>query len=116
MIYRGTQVVVIDNSGARKANCFAVYSVGQYAGVGDTVMVSIRSAVPNGKVQVGQKYKAMVVRTVNPIRRAGGDSVSFPHNAVVLLQPSGELFGTRISGVVPRETPQKVRSSATGVC
>jgi large subunit ribosomal protein L14 len=117
MIQKGTQVRVVDNSGAKKANCFAV-KIGQFAKVGDRVMVSIREAVPNGKVKTGEKYLAIVVQTVAPIRRKGGDTVVFSCNSVVLVQSGGknELVGTRVNAIVPREIPQWVRVGAHGVC
>ncbi len=116
MIYKGTILDVLDNSGAKKVNCFATYMSGKYAAIGDVIMVSVRSAIPNGKVKSGQKYKAIIVRTKSPISRKAGDSVAFHNNAVVLIQPNGELLGTRVNGTVPREVSQKIRSLASGVC
>jgi large subunit ribosomal protein L14 len=116
MIFKETQLNVIDNSGAKKANCFSIYSAGKYAAVGDVIMVSIRSVTPNGKIKKGDKFKAIIVRTVSPIRRKSGDSVSFSDNAVILINEKGDPIGTRIIGLVPREVSQKIRSLATGVC
>ena len=116
MIQKGSIVLVIDNSGARKANCFQIYKAGKVASVGDIIKVSIRTAIPNGKVKTGEKYKAMVVRTKSSIRRSGGDDLSFEDNAIVLLNEKGDPIGTRVIGIVPREVSQKIRSLASGVC
>jgi large subunit ribosomal protein L14 len=116
MIQKESILEVIDNSGAKKANCFAIYAAGKTASIGDIIMVSIRSAIPNGKVKTGEKYKAMVVHTRAPLTRRSGDSVSFSDNAVVLIDDKKEPIGTRIIGIVPREVPQKIRSLASGVC
>lgn len=116
MIIKGSILDVIDNSGAKKANCFETYSAGKYACVGDIIKVSIRAATPNTKVKTGEKYKAMIVRTKSPIRRKGGDDICFEHNAVVLMTDKGDPIGTSVMGIVPREVSQKIRSLASGVC
>lgn len=116
MIQKGTQLRSRDNSGAKVVNCFQVYKVGQFASVGDIILVSVRSSIPNGKVKNGEKYKAMVVRTKSPIFRKSGDDLCFEENAVVLLNEKGDPIGTRVMGLVPREVSQKVRSLAPGVC
>lgn len=116
MIFKETILDVIDNSGAKKANCFCIYAAGKYAAVGDVIMISVRSAIPNGKVKTGQTHKAIIVRTKSPIRRKRGDTVSFSNNAVVLINEKGEPIGTRVIGLVPREVSQKIRSLASGVC
>lgn len=116
MIQKGTILHVMDNSGAKKANCFQVYKAGNAAGVGDIIKVSIRTAFPDGKVKTGEKYKAMVVHTKSPIFRKGGDDLSFEDNAIVLLNEKGDPICTRVMGIVPREVSQKIRSLAKGVC
>ena len=116
MIFKESILDVIDNSGAKKANCFATYSAGKYAAVGDVIMVSIRAAIPNAKVKTGEKYKAIIVRTKSPIRRKAGDDVCFNNNAVILINEKGDPIGTRITSLVPREVSQKIRSLAVGVC
>jgi large subunit ribosomal protein L14 len=116
MIQKESIVDVIDNSGAKKANCFMVYGAGNHAGIGDIIMVSIRSVTPNGKIKAGDKFKAIVVRTRSPLFRKSGDSIQFSDNAIVLIDEKKEPIGTRIIGIVPREVPQKIRSLASGVC
>lgn len=116
MIFKESILDVVDNSGAKKANCFSIYAAGKYAKVGDVIMVSIRAATPNGKIKTGEKYKAIIVRTRSPIRRKSGDTVSFSNNAVVLINEKRDPIGTRIPCIVPREVSQKIRSLASGVC
>lgn len=116
MIQKESILNVIDNSGAKKVNCFAIYAVGKSAGIGDIIMVSIRAATPNGKIKCGDKYKAMIVHTKSVLRRKSGDSISFSDNAVVLIDEKKAPVGTRVIGIVPREVPQAIRSIAAGVC
>lgn len=96
---------VADNSGAKKVRCVKVIggSHKNIAHVGDTIVVSIRSALPRGKVKKGEVYRAIVVRTKSPVRRKDGSEIRFDNNAVVLIDKQGELIGTAISGAVPRE-------------
>jgi len=115
MIKKETMLNVADNSGAKKVCCFGIYA-GDTAAVGDCIMVSVKSAIPNGKVKKGDKYKAIIVRTRAPIRRKFGDDLSFGDNAVVLITEKGDPLGTRVMGLVPREVPQSIRTLAAGIC
>ena len=104
MIAERTELVVADNTGARKARCFRI--LGQrrrYAHVGDIIKVSIREAQPGGMVKKGQVCDALVVRTVQPIRRADGSYLRFDNNACVIIDASLNPIGSRIFGPVARE-------------
>jgi large subunit ribosomal protein L14 len=96
---------VADNSGAKRVQCIKVLggSKRKYATVGDTIVVSIRDAIPRGKVKKGQVMKAVVVRTAKGVRRADGSLIRFDRNAAVLINAQGEPVGTRIFGPVTRE-------------
>jgi large subunit ribosomal protein L14 len=108
MIQMQTNLDVADNSGARRVQCIKVLggSKRKYAGVGDIIVVSIKEAIPRGKVKKGDVMRAVVVRTAKDIRRADGSVIRFDRNAVVLLD-KGEPVGTRIFGPVPRELRAK---------
>ncbi len=105
MIQMQSILDVADNSGARRVMCIKVLggSMRRYAGIGDVIRVSIKEAIPRGKVKKGEVYLAVVVRTRKGIRRADGSLISFDGNAVVLLNPQRQPVGTRIFGPVTRE-------------
>ncbi len=94
-----------DNSGARRVQCIKVLggSKRRYATIGDTIVVSIKEAIPRGKVKKGQVMKAVIVRTAKGVRRADGSLIRFDRNAAVLINPNGDPIGTRIFGPVTRE-------------
>jgi large subunit ribosomal protein L14 len=105
MIQVESNLDVADNSGARRVQCIKVLggSKRKYASVGDTIVVSVKEAIPKGRVKKGQVMKAIIVRTAFPIRRADGSVIRFDRNAAVLINPQGEPVGTRIFGPVTRE-------------
>jgi len=109
MIQMETMLDSADNSGARRLMCIKVLggSKRRYAGVGDVIRVSIKDAIPRGKVKKGEVYRAVVVRTVHGVRRADGSKIRFDSNAVVLLNNQGAPIGTRIFGPVTRELRAK---------
>lgn len=96
---------VADNSGARKVQCIKVIggSKRKVASVGDVIVVSIKKAIPRGKVKKGDVMKALIVRTKKEVHRQDGSAVRFDANAVVLVAKDGEPIGTRIFGPVTRE-------------
>jgi large subunit ribosomal protein L14 len=105
MIQMQTRLEVADNSGARKVQCIKVLggSKRRTASVGDVIVVSVKEAIPRGRVKKGDIHRAVVVRTAKEIHRADGSSIRFDRNAAVLLTPTGEPIGTRIFGPVTRE-------------
>lgn len=105
MIQMQTVLNAADNSGARKVQCIKVLggSHRRYARVGDIIKVSIKDAIPRGRVKKGEVYNAVVVRTRKGIRRADGSSIRFDQNAAVILNQKLEPIGTRIFGPVTRE-------------
>jgi large subunit ribosomal protein L14 len=105
MIQMQSHLDVADNSGARRVMCIKVLggSKRRYAGVGDVIRVSIKDAIPRGRVKKGEVYRAVVVRTVHGVRRSDGSKIRFDSNAVVLLNNQGAPIGTRIFGPVTRE-------------
>ena len=105
MIQMQTVLNAADNSGARKTQCIKVLggSHRRYAGVGDVIKVSIKDAIPRGKVKKGEVYNAVVVRTAKGIRRNDGSVIRFDSNAAVLLNANLQPIGTRIFGPVTRE-------------
>ena len=109
MIQMQTDLDVADNSGARRIQCIKVLggSGRRYASVGDVIVVTIKEAIPRGRVKKGEIVKAVVVRTAKDIRRADGSSIRFDSNAAVLINPQGEPIGTRIFGPVTRELRAK---------
>jgi large subunit ribosomal protein L14 len=100
-----TRLDVADNSGARELMCIKVLggSHRRYANIGDIIKVSIKDAIPRGKVKKGEVYDAVVVRTRKGIRRADGSVIRFDSNAAVLLNNQQQPIGTRIFGPVTRE-------------
>lgn len=105
MIQMQTQLDAADNSGARSLKCIKVLggSKRRYARVGDIIKVSVKDAIPRGKVKKGEVYNAVVVRTRQGVRRADGSLIRFDKNAAVLLNAKLEPIGTRIFGPVTRE-------------
>jgi len=105
MIQMRTMLKAADNSGARSLMCIKVLggSKRRYASVGDVIKVSIKDAIPRGKVKKGEVYDAVVVRTRHGVRRADGSLIRFDGNAAVLLSNKLEPIGTRIFGPVTRE-------------
>jgi len=105
MIQVETNLDVADNSGARRVQCIKVLggSKRKYARVGDIIVVSIKDAIPRGRVKKGAVMKAVVVRTAKDIKRVDGSAIRFDRNAAVLINNQGEPIGTRIFGPVPRE-------------
>lgn len=105
MIQMQTNLDVADNSGARRVQCIKVLggSKRRYAGIGDIIKVSVKDAIPRGKVQKGQVYNALVVRTRKGVRRPDGSLIRFDANAAVLLNAQFQPIGTRIFGPVTRE-------------
>ncbi len=105
MIQTETQLEVADNSGARRVQCIKVLggSHRRYAGIGDIIKVTVKEAIPRGKVKKGQVMSAVVVRTRKGVRRADGSLIRFDGNAAVLLNASNQPVGTRIFGPVTRE-------------
>lgn len=109
MIQVQTNLDVADNSGARRVQCIKVLggSKRKYAAVGDVVVVSVKEAIPRGRVKKGDVLKAVVVRTAKDIRRPDGTAIRFDRNAAVLINNQGEPIGTRIFGPVTRELRAK---------
>ena len=105
MIQVQTKLEVADNSGARRVQCIRVLggTGRRTATVGDVIVVSVKEAIPRGRVKKGDIHKAVVVRTSKEIHRADGTSIRFDRNAAVLISPQGEPIGTRIFGPVTRE-------------
>ncbi|MBB3063080.1 MULTISPECIES: 50S ribosomal protein L14 [Microbulbifer] len=105
MIQAESYLEVADNSGARRVMCIKVLggSHRRYAGVGDIIKVTVKEAIPRGKVKKGQVMNAVVVRTKKGVRRADGSLIKFDDNAAVLLNQQHAPVGTRIFGPVTRE-------------
>jgi len=109
MIRTQTSLDVADNSGARRVECIKVLggSKRRTATVGDIIVVSIKEAIPRGRVKKGDVHRAVVVRTAKEIRRTDGSAIRFDRNAAVLIDAQGEPIGTRIFGPVTRELRAK---------
>ena len=109
MIQIQTELSVADNTGAKRVECIKVLggSKRRYASVGDIIVISVKDAIPKGKVKKGAVHKAVVVRTRKEARRPDGSYIRFDDNACVLLNPTGEMRGTRIFGPVSRELRDK---------
>jgi len=105
MIQMQTNLNVADNSGAKRVQCIKVLggSHRRYAGIGDIIKVSVKDAIPRGKVKKGDVYNALVVRTKKGVRRPDGSIIRFDTNAAVLLNNQHQPIGTRIFGPVTRE-------------
>ena len=109
MIHNETNLEVADNSGARRVQCIKVLggSKRRFASVGDIIIVSIKEAIPKGKVSKGDVHQAVIVRTAKEIRRNDGSAIRFDKNAAVLINKQLEPIGTRIFGPVTRELRAK---------
>ena len=109
MIQMQSNLDVADNSGARRVQCIKVLGGAKrrYAGVGDIIVVSVKEAIPRGRVKKGDKRKAVVVRTAKEVHRADGTSIRFDRSAAVILSNNNEPLGTRIFGPVVRELRAK---------
>ncbi|NBC31668.1 MAG: 50S ribosomal protein L14 [Alphaproteobacteria bacterium] len=109
MIQMQTNLDVADNSGARRVQCIKVLggSGRKVAGVGDVIVVSVKDAIPRGRVKKGDVLRAVIVRTAKEIRRLDGTAIRFDKNAAVLINKQGEPIGTRIFGPVTRELRAK---------
>jgi large subunit ribosomal protein L14 len=105
MIQTRTILEVADNSGAKKVMCIRVMggSNRRYASIGDVIVVSVKEAIPDGTAKKGQVAKAVIVRSVDSLRRDDGSYIRFDKNAAVLINAQGEPIGTRIFGPVARE-------------
>jgi len=105
MIQMQSRLKVADNSGAREVQCIKVLggTHRKTASIGDIIVVSVKNALPNSKVKVGDKSKAVIVRTIYKIHRMDGTSIRFDENSAVLLNNNREPIGTRIFGPVARE-------------
>ncbi len=109
MIQMQTNLDVADNSGARSVQCVKVLggSKRKTASIGDTIVVTVKEAIPRGKVRKGELHRAVIVRTAKEIRRSDGSAIRFDRNAAVLITAQGEPIGTRIFGPVTRELRAK---------
>ncbi len=109
MIQEETNLVVADNSGAKRVRCIRVLggSNRRYASVGDLIVVSVKSALPNGNVKKGEVSRAVIVRTKKEVKRNDGSYIRFDENAAVLINAQNEPRGTRIFGPVARELREK---------
>ena len=109
MIQMQTNLDVADNSGARRVQCIKVLGGAKRrtAGIGDVIVVTVKEAIPRGRVKKGEVLRAVIVRTAKEIHRQDGSSIRFDRNAAVLINPQGEPIGTRIFGPVTRELRAK---------
>ncbi len=109
MIQEETNLVVADNSGAKRVRCIRVLGghKKRYATLGDIVVVSVKSAIPNSAVKKGEVCRAVIVRTKKEVKRKDGSFIRFDDNAVVILNNQGEPRGTRVLGPVARELREK---------
>ncbi|TNE34440.1 50S ribosomal protein L14 [bacterium] len=109
MIQEETNLAVADNSGAKKIRCIRVLGGHgkKYARIGDLIVASVKSAIPNGNVKKGEVVKAVIVRTAKEQRRSDGSYIRFDDNAAVIINQKGDPKGTRIFGPVARELREK---------
>ena len=109
MIQQQSRLKVADNTGAKELMCIRCLggSHRKFAGVGDVIVASVKSAIPNGVVKKGDVVKAVIVRTKKPIKRADGSYVRFDENAAVIIRDDGTPKGTRIFGPIARELRDK---------
>ena len=109
MIQQESRLKVADNTGAKEILCIRVLggSGRRYAGIGDTIVATVKDAIPGGNVKKGEVVKAVVVRTVKERRRPDGSYIKVDENAAVILKPDGDPRGTRIFGPVRRELRDK---------
>src|SRR5882672_3879447 len=105
MIQMQSNLDVADNSGAKRVMCIKVLggSKRKYAAIGDVIVVSVKDAIPRGRVKKGDVHRAVIVRTAKELRRQDGTAIRFDRNAAVLINKQGEPIGTRIFGPVTRE-------------
>ncbi len=109
MIQSESNLEVADNSGARRVQCIRILggSRRRWASVGDVIVVTVKEAIPRGRVKKGDIHRAVLVRTAKEIRRHDGTTIRLDRNAAVLINPAGEPIGTRIFGPVTRELRAK---------
>ena len=109
MIQMQSNLFVADNSGARRVQCIKVLggSKRRFASVGDVIVITVKDAIPRGKVKKGEIHKAVIVRTSKEVYRSDGSSIRFDRNSAVLINNTGEPLGTRIFGPVTRELRAK---------
>ena len=109
MIQMQSNLYVADNSGAKKVQCIKVLggSKRRSASIGDVIVITVKDAIPRGKVKKGEIHRAVIVRTSKEVYRSDGSSIRFDRNAAVLINNSGEPIGTRIFGPVTRELRAK---------
>ena len=109
MIQMQTKLNIADNSGAKLVQCIKVLggSKRKSASIGDVIVITVKDAIPRGKVKKGEIHKAVIVRTAKEIYRTDGSSIKFDSNSAVLINNNGEPLGTRIFGPVPRELRSK---------
>ena len=109
MIQSETNLEVADHSGARRVQCIRVLggSRRRWASIGDVIVVSVKEAIPRGRVKKGDVHRAVIVRTAKEVHRPDGSAIRFDRNAAVLINPQGEPIGTRIFGPVTRELRAK---------
>jgi large subunit ribosomal protein L14 len=109
MLHQESKLKVADNTGAKEVLTIRVLggTKKRYASIGDKIVVTIKESTPSGTMKKGQVTKAVVVRTVKEIRRKDGSYIRFDDNACVLLNPTGEMIGTRVFGPVARELRDK---------
>ncbi len=109
MIQMRTMLSVADNSGAKKVSCIRVIGASnkRFASVGDVIVVNVKEAIPESRVKKGDVVRAVVVRTVKPLRRPDGSYIKFDDNSVVIINKDNDPIGTRIFGPVARELRAK---------
>ena len=109
MIQMQSNLFVADNSGAKKIQCIKVLggSKRRFASIGDVIVITVKDAIPRGKVKKGEIHKAVIVRTSKEVYRSDGSSIRFDRNSAVLINNTGEPLGTRIFGPVTRELRAK---------
>lgn len=109
MIQMQTNLYIADNSGAKSVQCIKVLggSKRKSASIGDVIVITVKDAIPRGKVKKGEIHKAVIVRTAKEIYRPDGSSIKFDNNSAVLIGNNGEPLGTRIFGPVTRELRSK---------
>ena len=109
MIQKETNLVVADNSGARKVRAFTLYggSKRKSSYIGDIIKCSVKEAIPNGKVKKGDVVRCVIVRCKKPVQRADGSTIAFDDNAVVIINDDNAPVGTRVFGPVARELREK---------
>lgn len=109
MVQLRSILIVADNTGAKKIMVIGIpgYSRKKYAGIGDIVVASVKDAIPDGIVKKKEKVKAVIIRTVKPIKRPDGSTIKFDHNCAVIIDNEKNPRGTRVFGPVPKEIRDK---------